>query len=559
MSNMSNHPTLIDKLYEAHANIPNEVFLRQPYGDIWEEFTYDDVMNEALRLVSGMKSVGLKKGDKIGIYSKNCHQWVISEIAIMLGGYVTVPFYASLGTEGLKEVIKLSGIKFLFVGKLDNWENVKNAIPNDMPIVKFSPYKGGAEVDRGIDWNDFIKNQKPDLSNYRPALDDVWAIFFTSGTTGVPKGAVMTYAPPASLWIEQGKKHQSFNLTTPGKNTFLSYLPLNHIAEQSLIFTGSIYHEGQISFVESLYTFAKNLADTQPSVFLGVPNIWNNLRQGIIKKTPNLEALLRIPKVANQVKEKIRIAIGLNHTKLVISGASALPSATIKWFQNIGINIQETYGMTEAMGIVILQPMNDIRLNSTGKRLEECEIKLEPDNNEILIKNNWMFREYFNEPELTAESFTDDGFYRTGDTGDLDADGYLSIRGRVKDTFKTAKGLYIVPAPIENLFSSSELIEQICVVGLDLPQPIGLIKLTQISKGLNIEDIKQNLLDTLNKINNQLQVYERLNKLVVISDEWSIQTGFLTPTNKIKRNIIQETYKDFYKKWYQHSNKFVIS
>ena len=556
---MNSHPTLVDKIYELKENIPNEIFLRQPYGDLWEEFTYEEVIDVALRLVSGMKSAGLQKGDKVGIYSKNCYQWVISEIAIMLGGFVTVPFYASLEGDSLKEVIELSGIKFLFAGKLDNWENAKNAIPKDLPIVKFPLYKGGALVDMGIEWDEFIKEQKPDTDNYRPAPDDVWAVFFTSGTTGVPKGAVVNYAAPANLWIEQGAKHSSFTLTDPGKNTFISYLPLNHIAEQSLVVTGAIYHEGQISFVESLYTFAKNLADVSPSIFLGVPNIWNNLRQGIIKKTPNLKALLRIPKVADQVKEKIRIAIGLNNTKLVISGASALPSDTIKWFQNMGIYIQETYGMTEAMGIVILQPLNDIRLQSTGKRLEEGQIKIEPESNEILVKNSWMFKEYYNEPELTKETFTEDGFYRTGDAGVLDAEGYLAVKGRVKDTFKTAKGLYVVPVPIENKFAANELIEQICVVGLDLPQPIGLVKLTQLSKELNMEEIKKNLLETLNKINNQLKAYERLNKLVVISDDWSIQSGFLTPTNKIKRNIIQETYKDLYKKWYEHSNKFVVT
>lgn len=555
---MKTHPTLVDKLYELLEKLPNEVFLRQPYGDEWKEFSYKDIMNQALRLVSGMKSAGLQRGDKVGIYSKNCYHWVISEIAIMLGGFITVPYYASLTGDSLKEVIDLSSIKLLFVGKLDNWENAKNAIPNDLPIIKFPTYKGGAKIDMGIDWDEFIKNEKPDTSNYRPKLEDIWAIFFTSGTTGVPKGAVMTYEAPANLWIDQGAKHKSFTLTDPGKNTFISYLPLNHIAEQSLVVTGSIYHEGQISFVESLYTFAKNLASVQPSIFLGVPNIWNNLRQGIIKKTPQLEALLRMPKVAKQVKEKIRIAIGLNNTKLVISGASALPPSTIKWFQNLGIYIQETYGMTEAMGIVILQPMNDIRLQSTGKRLEEGEIRINPENNEILIKNSWMFKEYFNEPELTAETFTEDGFYKTGDTGELDTEGYLAIKGRVKDTFKTAKGLYIVPVPIENQFASNELIEQICVVGLDLPQPIGLIKLARSTMEMNIDDIKKNLMETLNKINNQLKPYERLNKLVVISEEWSLQTGFLTPTNKIKRDIIQKTYKDLYQKWYQHNNKFVV-
>jgi len=505
-----------------------------------------------------MKAIGLKKGDKIGIYSKNCYQWVISEIAIMLGGFITVPFYASLGSENLKEVISLSQIKMLFVGKLDNWEKVKTGIPDELPIVRFSHYRGSAKIDRGIEWDEFIKDRQPDSENYRPELKDIWAIFFTSGTTGIPKGVVKPYAAPAALWIEQGARHHSFTMTDPGKNTFLSYLPLNHIAEQSLIVTGSIYHEGQISFVESLFTFPKNLADAQPSIFLGVPSIWAKLQQGIIKNTPNLEALLRMPRIADQVKEKIRTAIGLNHTKLIISGASALPSATIKWFQKIGIYIQETYGMTEAMGIIILQPLNDIRLESTGKRLEEGLIKIDPENNEILVKNNWMFTEYYNEPELTKAFFTKDGFYKTGDTGELGEDDYLTIKGRVKDTFKTAKGLFIVPAPIENRFASNELIEQICIVGLELPQPIGLIKLSQLSKGINLEDIKKSLIATLNKVNNQLHIYERINKLIVISDEWSLESGILTPTNKIKRNVVQETYKEFFKKWYQINDKVVI-
>jgi len=215
--------------------------------------------------------------------------------------------------------------------------------------------------------------------------------------------------------------------------------------------------------------------------------------------------------------------------------------------------------MTEAMGIVILQPMNDIRFDSTGKRLEEGQIQIDPETDEILIKNSWMFNKYYNEPELTASCFTKDGFYKTGDTGALNNEGHLTVKGRVKDTFKTAKGLFIVPSPIETRFAVNELIEQICVVGLELPRPIGLVKLLQLSKGLSMEEVKQSLLKTLNKVNNQLQIYERLNKLVVISDEWSKETGIFTPTNKIKRNIIQETYKVFYEKWYQHENKFIMT
>lgn len=556
--NIKTNPTLVDKVYELKSTLPNEVFLRQPYGDLWEEFTYEETINQALCLVTGMKAAGLKKGNKVGIYSKNCYQWVIAEIAIMLGGYVMVPFYASLVGDALSEVIQLSEIKFLFAGKLDNWEKAKTAIPKDLPIVKFKHYNGSATVDIGAEWDDFIKNVLPDTENFRPKSDDIWAIFYTSGTTGVPKGVVKPYSSPTNLLIKQDGVHNNFNFKSEGKNTFISYMPLNHIAEQTLIIAGGLYNEGQISFVESLFTFSKNLAEVQPSIFLAVPSIWEKLKDGIIKKTPQLDAMLRMPKIADGVREKIRIALGLNNTKLIISGASAMPASTVKWFQDMGIIIQETYGMTESLAVVIIQPKNDIRIGKSGKGLEEGLLKIDPDTDEILVKNNWMFSEYYNEPELTKQSFTSDGYYKTGDTGILDKDGYLTVKGRVKDTFKTDKGLYIVPVPIENRFMANDLISQICVVGLNLPQPIGLIQLSQLSLENSMDEIKQNLLETLNTINMKLHVHERLNKLIIIKDQWTLETGFLTPTNKLKRNVIQKTYNHLYENWYQQKNKLIV-
>ena len=556
---MKKYPTLVDKLYELRSTIPDEIFLRQPYGDEWKEFSFDQVMIDALSMVTALKSFGLQKGDKVGIYSKNHYRWIVAEIAIMLGGFVSVPFYASLTGDDLKEVIDLSGIKLLFVGKVDYWQKAKDAIPDDMPIVRFAQDKDKPTVDAGVDWDELIADKKPDADNFRPALDDVWAIFYTSGTTGTPKGAVVTYEAPANLMMDQDNEYNSFNFKSPGKNTFLSYMPLNHIAEQILIVTCGLYNEGQISFVESLYTFAKNLADVSPSVFLAVPNIWTKLQKGIMANVPKLDVMLRIPKVAEGVKKKIRQSIGLDDTKLIISGASAMAPATVEWFQKIGIYIQETYGMTEAMGIVILQPMDDIRIGKSGKRLEEGQIRIDPENDEILVKNSWLFKEYYGEPDLTASVFTEDGFYRTGDTGELDSDGYLRVKGRVKDTFKTAKGKFVVPVPIESMFAGSDFVEQICVVGQGLPQPIGLIQLSEIAKNKSVEEIKESLSKMLDKVNEKLQLHEKINKLLIVSENWSLENGFLTPTNKIKRNVINETYQEMFEKWYNEKSWIIIA
>ena len=558
---MSKYPTLVDKIYELRSKLPDDVFLRQPEGDLWHEYTYDEVVTEALRLVTAMKATGLQKGDKVGIYSKNCYQWVLTEMAIMLGGFVTVPFYSNLVGNPLKEVIDLSEIKLLFVGKLENWDQAKTAIPKCLPVVRFTHYKGSATVDVGTEWNDFIIGMEPDKENFRPELDDIWAIFYTSGTTGIPKGAVMPYASPANIMIDQQEKYNSFNLSAKGKNTFLSYLPLNHIAEQALVITGGIYNEGQISFVESLESFSKNLADVQPSVFLAVPRIWTKFQQGVLAKMPEkkFNTLLKIPIVSGLVKKKIRKALGLSNTKLVISGASALPAATSEWFQKIGVIIRETFGMTESMGVVLIQPIDDIRLGSSGKKLEEGQIKIDPETNEILVKNNWMFNEYYNEPELTKASFDADDFYKTGDTGELDADGFLKVKGRVKDTFKTDKGEFIVPSPIEDRFASNTLIEQLCIVGLGMPQPMGLIRLSEFCNDMPADEIKTSLLDSLERANEKLHRHEMIQKLICISEVWSVENGMLTPTMKIKRNVIHDAYAHQYDNWYRHKETVILS
>lgn len=556
------YKTLVDLCYHWEKASANQVFLRQPKGAIWTEYTWGETMEYARKLVTAFQDAGLQKGDKIGILSKNCAHWVISEIAIMIGGYIHVPFYATTNEKSLKELVDLSQVKLLFVGKLDEWDTVKGTVPEkeDLKIVQFPYYEGNAVVQEGISWDNFIGNKLPSQENYTPALTDIWSIFYTSGTTGTPKGVVHTYASAANILYDQEMQHGDFHLYNGQENVFFSYLPLNHIAEQVLIVTGCIYASGYISFAESIDTFQKNLVDTSPSVFLAVPRIWTKFQQGVLAKMPQkkLDLFLKIPVLSGIVKKKIKAALGLQRIKLCISGAAPMPKPLLRWYQKLGIIIQETYGLTETMGVVIINPLDDLQIDKSGKKLREAQIKIDPETEEILVKTSWLFKEYYQAEELNKEVFETDGFFHTGDTGELDSQGFLKVTGRVKDTFKTSKGKFIVPALIEDNFASNTLIEQICIVGLGLPQPIALLVLSENCESMAESDIHASLQQTLKEVNAKLASHEKVKKIICVKDPWSVENGLMTPTLKIKRNVIHKLNAEKYQDWY-HCDEIIVS
>ncbi len=549
--------TILQYFYKWETEKANEVYLRQPIAGKWHEFTWKEVGEEARRMCAALQGMGYEKGDHIGIFSKNCYHWFIADLALIMGGFVSTPFYPNLNAEQLNEVLKLSHAKALFVGKLDDWNSSENGVNENVQIIRFPHYEGNALVKEGLDWNDLIQQYEPIKGNPDLDSEDLFSIIFTSGTTGTPKGVMLKYKSP-NLLMQNEKIYNTVGIFDGRPHHFLSYLPLNHIAERLIVETASLLTGGVVSFAQSLDTFANNLQEVQPTIFMSVPRLWSKFRLGILGKIPQgkLNILLKIPIVNNIIKKKIKKAIGLSRARVILTGAAPAPDNLKQWYEQFDITLQEVYGMTENCAGCTLMPKDKVKSGTVGKPLPNVDIKIHPETNEIIMRNPWMMDGYYNDIEKTNEVVIG-GWLYTGDQGHLDEDGYLCITGRVKDTFKSAKGKYIIPAPIEWKFSKNSFIENIAVVGLGIPQPLALINLSEIGIAADKNEVRENLKNNLSEINKELIAYQKINSIIVINEAWTIDNKILTPTMKIKRNELNKKYGSFYDGWYEDEDNVI--
>lgn len=544
--------TVMDYFYHWEKTQPKKIFLRQPFGHRFKDFTWEEAGNQVRQLAAYLVSLDLAPKSPIGLVSKNCAEWIIADLAIMMAGHVSVPFYPTLTGTQLHHVLSHSGCAVLFVGKLDDWLGMKKGVPAEVCCISFPSYNPDSEH---IQWNDIIDRTQPLQGFPLPALNDLFSIIYTSGTTGNPKGVMLTYKAVASA-IAATKDILRFDLA---ETRFFSYLPLCHIAERNIVEATCIGTGGTIYFAESLDTFAQNLAQARPTHFLAVPRIWAKFQLGILAKMPQkkLDLLLRIPIISNIVRKKIRTGLGLNEAELILTGAAPMPTSLIVWFRRLGIKIQEVYGMTENLGAVCMAPRSKPKDGTVGRLYPGIEVKILPDTGEILTRSDWNMMGYFKEPKMTEETIDKDGWIHTGDVGKLDSDGYLKITGRVKEMYKTSKGEYVAPAQIEFGFAGNKLIDQICVVGQRLPQPIALVVLSETARTIEREAITQSLAATLSDLNPKLKSYERVRKIVVIKEAWTVDNNMLTPTLKTKRNVIEKNYEPMMEPWYEGQENII--
>ena len=545
---MQDYQSPLEMLYRWESETPNKLYMRQPINDEWHKWTWSETATEVRKMAAYLQSLDLAPKSKIAILSKNCAHWIMSDLAIMMAGHVSVPLYPNLKAESIKQILDHSETKLVFVGKLDDFASMRPGIPKDMPCIAYPFYsEEGYPV-----WGDLVKDIEPIAENIVREPNDLATIIYTSGTTGMPKGVMHKFY---NFSFATSNAVPLLGLAT--EERFFSYLPLCHIAERLLVEMGSLYSGGMVSFAESLDTFAKNLSDTKPTAFLGVPRIWTKFQQGILTKLPQkkLNVLLAIPGVSSLIKKKIKSGLGLQEARNVFTGAAPTPVSTLKWFKRLGINIQEAYAMTENCCYSHVTLNDDIQFGFVGKALPHCEVKLS-EKNEILIKHIALMDGYYKEEKQTQDTIKD-GWLYTGDEGHIDSKGFLKITGRVKDLFKTSKAKYVAPAPIEMKLSANKNIEQVCVVGDNIPQPIALITLSEYGKSRPAKDVVASLSKTLTVVNPKFDAHERLKKIIVLDQEWTIENNLLTPSMKIKRNEVEKLHKENYVSWYEREEEVI--
>ncbi|WP_258104985.1 AMP-binding protein [Marinoscillum sp. MHG1-6] len=530
--------TLLEHFFHWEKHHPDQVFLRQPIQGQWHEYTWRQVGQLARDTLASFQSLGLERGDRIAILSANCAQWFICDLAILMGGFISVPLYANVNASTMVKILDHSESKAILIGKLldKDWSAVKQHIPKNIHTLEMDGYPRNTVRP----WNEWVTTSgEPEMTDVH--AEDVCTIIYTSGTTGDPKGVVHTHQ---SILNAIKTAAVDVKLDRPG-NRFVSYLPLSHAAERGLTEGGSIYSGGVVSFIESQVSFMSNLQDIQPTHFFGVPRIWEKIQSQILIKMPQkkLDRLLRIPLVSTIVKSRILRALGLKKAEVIISGAAPLSAELIRWYRSIGLVIREAYGMSENFNVLSMNPSNDIRPGTVGKLFPGQDIVIDPETHEILQKCSWSMKEYYKEPKLTAEVFKD-GYLHTGDMGSLTDDQFLTITGRVKDIFKTSKGEYITPSPIELAFQSLAFVDQTCVVGSLYSQPFVLVGLSETGKSMDKEMVKKELTNQLKSLNQQYMGYQRLKLVVVVEDEWTSDNGLLTPSLKMKRNEISKKYEE---------------
>jgi long-chain acyl-CoA synthetase len=360
--------------------------------------------------------------------------------------------------------------------------------------------------------------------------DDLMTIIYTSGTTGMPKGVMHSYRN-----FQEAFRIILTQFSFLHQEVFLSYLPLCHVAERMIISAAGVYLTGRVHFVQSLETFATDLERAQPTVFLAVPRIWEKFGETLHRKLP--AAWLR-----RALAPVLRKKLGLSRARLVLSGAAPIRASLIDEFASLGIVIQEVYGMTENLGITTVNFRGKVRIGSVGQPFAGTRVTL-GEGDEILLESPTNTQGYYREPELTADLFRG-GALHTGDVGRFDSDGYLFITGRIKDIFKTAKGKYVAPAPIEGRIMEADEVEQVCLFGVNLPQPVALAVLTEHALTQAREVVESRLQQLLEAINRELPQHERLSQLIVVRERWEVDNGFITPSLKIKRNQVEKFYHD---------------
>lgn len=563
MSTSSKKPTLLDLVYDHEAATPNTVYLTQPLGNNQVvDYTWAQTLDQARRMATHLKSLNFEPGSRIGLLSKNCAHFFMAELAIWMAGYTTVAIFPTEGADTVKYVLEHSGASLLFVGKLDAYAKQKPGVPAGMPCIAF-PLAEKSDMET---WDAITARTAPIAGRPSRNGDDIAMIIYTSGSTGQPKGVMHSFERFAAVSQGISKRMDDTYLGQGSVNRALSYLPLAHVYERAFL-EGYSMANGKIHvfFADSLDTFVQDLNRAKPTIFLSVPRLWLKFMQGVSAKMPpaKLNRLLSIPILNKIVAKKVLTGLGLDQVKVAASGSAPLPPSLIAWYRRLGLNLLEGYGMTEDMAYSHTMTKTQNTVGYVGVPYDGVEVRIS-DAGEIQIKSPGQMMGYYKRPDLDAEVFTKDGFFCTGDQGERSADGQLKITGRLKELFKTGKGKYVAPAPIENKLNAHPMIESSMVSGVGQAASYALVVLAEdvrpkLKDPAFKAEVTEQMTTLLKETNKGLADYEKMQMVVIANEPWSIDNGCLTPTLKIKRAKIEAMVEPQVDKWFDGKDKVMWS
>jgi long-chain acyl-CoA synthetase len=551
-STVSASALALQRLYHWEETTPDRIVFTQPLGaGAVREYSWREVMDQSRRMAAHLQSLGLQPGDKVALLSKNTAHWLMADFAIWLGGFVSVPLYPTLAAGTIRQILAHSESKLLFVGKLDGWAGMKPGIPAGLACIAL-PLAPDDAAQAYPGWDAIVAKTAPLPGQPLRDADELATVMYTSGTTGAPKGVMHSFGTFA--WgVASGLKRV---VAIDQNARMLSYLPLSHVAERTLVEHGLLATGMQVYFAESLDTFTADLQRARPTVFFSVPRLWVKFQQVINAKMPaaKLDRLLKIPILRGIVRKKILTAMGLQDCVFAAGGAAPMPPDLLRWYNKLGLDLVEVYGMTENCGVSHATLPGKQRPGTVGLPYDGVQCRLDPTTSEIQMKAPCVMLGYYKEPELTRQAMTEDGWLKTGDKGAFDAEGNLKITGRVKDLFKTSKGKYVAPAPIEDRLVMHGAVEACCVTGANLGQPLALVMLnadairkaaTPAGKG----ELEASLAAHVEAVNETLDPHEQLDCIVLMADAWTVDNDIITPTFKVKRNRIEDLFAKNYERW----------
>ena len=583
-----------DFAHNALEKYSREDMFVTKYDGKWEKTSTSDFIALGNKVSRGLLKLGIKPGDKIALITTATRtEWAVMDLGISQIGAVSVPVYPSISAEDYDFIFNNADVKYCFVSDsvlYDKVMKIRGNIPTLQGVFSFDQINGAPNwreiIDLGND--EATQGEVEDLSK-SINTEDLATIIYTSGTTGKPKGVMLSHLNIVSNVLGSNPRIPEIKMHY-SEIKILSFLPICHIFERMLFYLYQ-YNGYAIYFAESIEKMGDNIKEVQPHIMSVVPRLIEKVYDKIYDKGTSAGGLKS--KIflwalgVNKAKEKLGKPSGLKEIiadKLVfskwreglggniitlVSGSAALSSRLNKMFQNAGIPILEGYGLTETSPVIAVNSFGKIKVGTVGHVLDNLEVKIQEDG-EITVKGPSVFKSYFKNEEMTKEVFTADGFFKTGDIGHLDEEGYLHITDRKKEMFKTSGGKYIAPQVIENLAKASKFIEQIMVVGDGEKMPcafvqpdFNFIKNWAERKQLNIgttpaemaksPELKERIKKEVDYLNTKLGNWEQIKKFELTPEVWSIELGLLTPTLKLKRKAVKERYIKLYNELYGHT------